>query len=137
VLYVYDILNGYSAYLQQNYTVSTLTLKQRITTVKNFLEYHDVDISPRKFKLKVKLPRVVRKNNGVYQNKSDRTVFLTEEAKEQLNSWLSYKYRTRRVCHKDEQTGKAITEIRTPEKKESDLIFAMYQSAKSPVPVNL
>jgi hypothetical protein len=30
-------------------------------TVKNFLEYHDVDISPRKFKLKVKLPKVVRR----------------------------------------------------------------------------
>lgn len=42
--------------------VTTLTLKQRVVTVKNFLEYHDVDISPRKFKLKVKLPRTVRKN---------------------------------------------------------------------------
>jgi integrase len=31
-------------------------------TVKNFLEYYDVDISPRKFKLKIKLPKVVRKN---------------------------------------------------------------------------
>jgi integrase len=29
--------------------------------VKNFLEYHDVDIIPRKFKLKVKLPKVVMK----------------------------------------------------------------------------
>jgi hypothetical protein len=29
--------------------------------VKNFLEYYDVDISPRKFKLKVKLPKVVMK----------------------------------------------------------------------------
>jgi integrase len=31
-------------------------------TVKNFLEYCDVDISPRKFKLKVKLPKIVRRN---------------------------------------------------------------------------
>ena len=30
-------------------------------TLKNFLEFYDVDISPRKFKLKVKLPKVVRK----------------------------------------------------------------------------
>ena len=42
--------------------VSTLTLKQRVTTANNFLEYFDVDISPRKFKLKVKLPKVVRKD---------------------------------------------------------------------------
>jgi integrase len=38
-----------------------LTIKQWIVTAKNFLEYHDVDISPRKFKMKVKLPKVVRK----------------------------------------------------------------------------
>jgi integrase len=37
-------------------------MKQRIITVKNFLEYHDVDISPRKFKLKIKLPKSIRKN---------------------------------------------------------------------------
>jgi hypothetical protein len=54
ILDVYDILNGYSAYLQQNHTISTLTLKQRVVTVKNFFEYYDVDVSPRKFKLKVK-----------------------------------------------------------------------------------
>jgi hypothetical protein len=30
-------------------------------TAKNFLEYHDIDISPRRFKLKVKLPKVVKK----------------------------------------------------------------------------
>ena len=30
-------------------------------TAKNFLEYHDVDISQRKFKIKVKLPKVIRR----------------------------------------------------------------------------
>jgi integrase len=63
----------------------------------------------------------------------DRTIFLTEEVKQQLNSWLNYKYRTRRVCHRDEGQkgkglGKTITEYRTPEKRESDLIFAIYQN---------
>jgi hypothetical protein len=38
---------------------------------------------------------------------------------------LHYKYRTRRVCFKDERTGKTITENRTPERKETDfLLFA-------------
>ncbi|MGH9923827.1 MAG: tyrosine-type recombinase/integrase [Nitrososphaeraceae archaeon] len=58
----YDILGRYGAYLKSTNNISNLTLKQRVVTVKNFLEYHDVDISPRKFKLKVKLPKVVRRN---------------------------------------------------------------------------
>jgi predicted transport protein len=58
----YEILSGYVAYLQTGYNISALTLKIRIITAKNFLEYCDVDISPRKFKLKVKIPRVVRQN---------------------------------------------------------------------------
>jgi len=58
----YDVLCNYIIYLQSSNIISTLTLKQRVTTAKNFLEYFDVDISPRKFKLKVKLPKVVRKD---------------------------------------------------------------------------
>ena len=55
-------MNNYIAHLQASDNVSALTLKQRVTTAKNFLEYFDVDISPRKFKIKVKLPKVVRKD---------------------------------------------------------------------------
>jgi len=57
----YSLLNRYARYLSEN-RISTITLKQRVVTVKNFLEYHDIDISPRRFKLKVKLPRTVRRN---------------------------------------------------------------------------
>jgi len=67
---VYDILSGYSVYLQNNSDISAITLKQRIITAKNFLEYHDVDISPRKFKFKIKLPRVIRRNKDAL-NKED------------------------------------------------------------------
>ena len=195
LLNVYDILNGYSAYLQESRTVSILTLKQRVITVKNFLEYYDVDISPRKFKLKVKLPRTVRKNKealskqditdilnacsniklntyvmllaatgmraiealavrvkdfeltthparlfvrGEYtKTKTDRTIYLTEETTQQLNSWLCYKHRTRRICHKHEQTGRTITEYRTPTKKESDLVFAVYRGKEVSDPKNI
>ncbi|MGB7638668.1 MAG: tyrosine-type recombinase/integrase, partial [Nitrososphaeraceae archaeon] len=58
----YDILNGYVSYLQTNYNISAYTLKTRIITAKNFFEYYDVDIIPRKFKLKVKIPKSVRKS---------------------------------------------------------------------------
>jgi len=187
----YDIINGYAAYLQ-NCNITTSTLKQRVVTLKNFLESSDVDISPRKFKLKVKLRKVVRKKKealskediidilnicdnirlktyvmllaasgmravealsirtkdldldsnpakvfvrGEYtKTKVDRIVFLTEEITRQLKSWLDYKYRTRRVCYQDKQKGKTITEYRTPDKKETDLVFAVYQDKKTPNP---
>jgi integrase len=190
----YHALNGYAAYLK-NCNVSTLTLKQRVVTVKNFFEYCDIDISPRRFKLKVKLPKVVRKKKealskedvieilnvcdnirlktyvmllaatglravealstritdldfhsnppklfvrGEYtKTKVDRVVFLTEEVTQQLKSWLDYKYRARRVSHQDKQTGKSITESRTPDKNSNDLIFAVYQKGtKSKIPVS-
>ncbi len=57
----YSILSNYALFLLKGNNVTNLTVKQWIVTVKNFLEYHDVDISPRKFKMKVKLPKVVRK----------------------------------------------------------------------------
>jgi integrase len=191
----YSILSRYAAYLQNYSTISTLTLKQRVVTVKNFLEYHDVDLSPRKFKLKVKLPRVIRKSKEALskedvidilnecsdirlktyvmllagsgmratealsirikdldltctpakvsvraehtKTKVDRTIFLTQEMVQQLTSWLNYKYRTRRVCYKNEQNGKTVTEYRTPSKKQTDLVFAVYQDTKMPAPLNL
>jgi integrase len=190
----YSILNDYAAYLKSR-NVSALTLKQRIVTVKNFFEYCDIDISPRRFKLKVKLPKVVRKKKealskediieilnicdnirlrtyvmllaatgmravealstritdlnldsnppklfvrGEYtKTKVDRIIFLTEEVTQQLNSWLAYKFRTRRVCHQDKQTGKVTTELRTPNKNSNDLIFAVYQNKVIPNPDNL
>jgi hypothetical protein len=60
----------------------------------------------------------------------DRIIFLTEETSQQLKSWLEYKYRTRRVCHQDRLTGKTITELRTPDRKNTDLVFAVYQEKK-------
>jgi len=52
------------------------------------------------------------------KTKTDREIFLTDEVTQQLRLWLDYKYRTRRVCFKDERTGKTITESRTPERKQ-------------------
>ena len=52
------------------------------------------------------------------KTKTDREIFLTDEVTQQLRLWLDYKYRTRRVCFKDERTGKTITENRTPERKQ-------------------
>lgn len=67
----YDVLSGFISYLQNNNNISSLTLKQWVVTAKNFLEYHDIDISPRRFKLKVKLPKVVKKEKEAINSCSD------------------------------------------------------------------
>ena len=185
----FDLLSGYAVYLK-NRSVSPLTINQRIVTVKNFFEYCDIEISPRRFKLKVKLPKIVRKKKEAIskediieilnvcdnirlrtyvlllaatgmragealsirikdinfdsnpatlfvrgeftKTKTDRTIFLTKEVTQQLKSWLDYKYRSRRVCHKDKQNGKLRTEYRTPNMMHTDLVFAVYQDSNRP-----
>ncbi|MGH9924999.1 MAG: hypothetical protein ACRD5B_06435, partial [Nitrososphaeraceae archaeon] len=60
----YDLLTGYILFMKQesNNTIAPNSLKNHVVTIKNFLEFSDIDISPRKFKLKVRLPKIVRKN---------------------------------------------------------------------------
>jgi integrase len=188
----YDLVTGYVLFLKQesNNTIASNSLKNHVITIKNFLEYSDIDISPRKFKLKVRLPKIVRKNKealskedvteilnacsdirlktyvmflaaggfravealsvrvkdleleskpahvfvrGEYtKTRADRIVFLTDEVVQQLKSWLSYKYRKRRVCHN--KHGSTITEYRTPTREETDLVFAVYQTKRMPNP---
>jgi integrase len=59
---VYEVLAAYAKYLLDTGRISSLTLKQWVVTAKNLLEFYDVDISPKKFKLKVRLPRAIRRN---------------------------------------------------------------------------
>jgi integrase len=56
----YDILSSYAAYLTG--TIAPITIKQRVVTIKNFFEYCDIEVSVRKFKFKVKLPKSVQKD---------------------------------------------------------------------------
>lgn len=185
---VYDLLSSYVAFLQNKENVpSPLSTKLWISTIRNFLESFDVEISPRKFKLKVRMPKVIRQSKealakediinilnacseiklktylmflaatgcraseaisirlcdldfsdkptmpskvfirGEYtKTRTDRYVFLTREFVEQLNKWLDFKYRTRRVSYIDKRTGKSVTEARSPDrtKRMNDLVFA-------------
>jgi integrase len=189
----YTIIRNYAAFQQRNNNISNSTLKFRVVTLKNFLEFYDVDISPRKFKLKVKLPKVVRKTKealskedvidilntcsdirlktylmllastgmrpvealsirlkdldlksnpsrlfvrGEYtKTRSDRTIFLTQDLDNQLSSWISYRYRRRRICHLE--NGKTVTQYRTPNMKDSDLVFSTHRLSGNPNPVSL
>jgi integrase len=65
----YSVLTRYCGFLKISSNISTTTIKQRIVTIKNFFEYCDIEISPRKFKLKVKLPKAVRKNKEALSKK--------------------------------------------------------------------
>jgi integrase len=65
------------------------------------------------------------------KTRTDRIIFLT--VFRQLKSWLDYKYRTKRICYKDKQSGKSITEYRSPIRKHTDLIFAVYQDTENPI----
>jgi hypothetical protein len=53
---------------------------------------------------------------------------LTREINQQIKIWIDYKYRKRRICYKDKETGESITEYRTPEKNPNELIFSLYQT---------
>jgi integrase len=182
----YDILNNFCIFLKNNDNCSGITFKNKIITVKTFLEYNDIEISPRKFKLKIRFPKSIQKYKeaidkndiitilngcsdiklktyvmllavtgaratealsirlkdidfesnpskirirGEYtKTKVDRTIFITKELKEQLNKWLDYKYRKRRICYKEpHDRQKTITEYRTPEKDSTDLLFSIYR----------
>jgi integrase len=58
---VYDLFAEYVSFILHSENVlSPLTLKLRVSTVRNFLETFDVELSLRKFQFKVKMPRVVR-----------------------------------------------------------------------------
>jgi integrase len=46
-------------FLQNNYDIGSVTFRDKVITVKNFLEYNDIDINLKKFKLKVRFPKTV------------------------------------------------------------------------------
>jgi integrase len=184
----YDVLNDYCIFLKNNYNIGSLAFRDKIITLKTFFEYNDIEINPRKFKLKVKIPKAVLKHkeaidkediikilNGCSdlrlktfvmllassglratealsirlkdvdvnsnepkliirgehtKTKTDRYVFLTKEVKEQIKIWIDYKYRKRRICYKDKETEKTITEYRIPEKKSNELLFSITKADK-------
>jgi hypothetical protein len=68
---VHDILSGYIPYLREEERIQNPnTIRAWIITATTFLEYHDLDISPRKFKLKSELPKkIVRQKEAISKEK--------------------------------------------------------------------
>ena len=56
---IYDIFNDYCLYLKNNSNLSNSAFRDKIITAKTFLEFNDIEINPKKFKLKVRYPKTV------------------------------------------------------------------------------
>jgi integrase len=73
----YDLLSGFVAYLEGEGDVENPnTMRYFVTTARNFLEYNDVEISPRKFKLKVRLPKPVVRYKEAISKEEVREILL-------------------------------------------------------------
>lgn len=57
----------------------------------SFIRLKDIDFDGKPAKI------YVRGENT--KTKTDRIIFLTEETKNQLNTWMKYKHRSRRICY--------------------------------------
>jgi integrase len=73
----YDLLSGFVAYLQEEEGIENPnTIRHFVTTARNFLEYHDIEISPRKFKLRVRLPKAVIRRKEAIGKEEIREILL-------------------------------------------------------------
>ena len=66
---VYDLLGRFVLYLKEKNGNSPVTLKNYVITIKNFFEYSDIDISPKKFKLKEGCQKLLEAIKKHYQRK--------------------------------------------------------------------
>ena len=68
----YELLSGFVAYLEEEEDIENPnTIRYFVATARNFLEYNDIEISPRKFKLKVRLPKQLQHDGLVLIAKAE------------------------------------------------------------------
>jgi integrase len=73
----YDLLSGFVAYLQEVEGIENPnTIRYFVIAARNFLEYHDIEISPRKFRLKVRLPKPVVRHKEAISKEEIREILL-------------------------------------------------------------
>jgi integrase len=73
----YDLLSGFVAYLRKEEGIENPnTIRYFVITARNFLEYHDIEISPRKFKLRVRLPKPVVRRKEAISKEEIREILL-------------------------------------------------------------
>jgi integrase len=73
----YDLLSGFVAYLQEVEGIENPnTIRYFVIAARNFLEYNDIEISPRKFKLRVRLPKPVIRHKEAINKEEIREILL-------------------------------------------------------------
>jgi integrase len=73
----YDLLSGFVAYLQKEEGIENpSTIRYFVRTARNFLEYHDIEISPRKFKFRVRLPKAIVRRKEAIGKEEIREILL-------------------------------------------------------------
>lgn len=72
---VYKFLDEFAGYLHSK-KLSQGSRNQYLTGVKSYLQYHDVDIVPQKFKMRVTLPRIPREDELAIDQNDIRTILL-------------------------------------------------------------
>lgn len=89
---VYDLLSSYVAFLQKRENVpSPSSIKQWISTIRNFLEFWDLEISVRKLKIKVRMPRVIRQSKEAL-TKEDIVNILNACSEIKLKTYCMFLY---------------------------------------------
>lgn len=73
----YDLLSGFVAYIQREQGIENPnTIRYFVITARNFLEYHDIEISPRKFKFRVRLPKPIVRRKEPLGKEEIREILL-------------------------------------------------------------
>ena len=86
---VYHLLSAYVSWLSKRGSMSPGSIKSRVATAKHYLETFDIDISPRKFQLKVKTPRVIRTYKEAL-SKEDIQTILNACSSSKLKTYLLF-----------------------------------------------
>jgi integrase len=86
---VYDLFTRYIAWLHKKGTMSPRSIKTWVSTARSFLETYDVDISPRKWQLKVRVPRVGRTEKAAL-SKEDIQIILNACTSPRLKIYLLF-----------------------------------------------
>ena len=72
---VYKFLDEFVGYLHSK-KLSQGSRNQYLTCVKSYLQYHDIDIVPHKFKMRVTLPRIPQEDELAIDQNDIRTILL-------------------------------------------------------------
>lgn len=85
----YDMFSKYIGWLKKGGTMSPRSIKTWVSTARHYLETLDVEISPRKWQLKVKLPRIVRTHKEAL-SKEDIQIILNACSSPKLKTYVLF-----------------------------------------------